>query len=68
MLCCDVVALALRTPQVPIVVLSDDDDIAPAVLMAAKLGAPIHLIEMRATKQGTYSPLFASCNVRTASF
>jgi hypothetical protein len=67
MLCCDVVALALRNPRAPIVILSDDDDLAPAVLMSAKLGAPIHLIEMRGNKQGTYRSLFASYNVRTAS-
>jgi uncharacterized LabA/DUF88 family protein len=67
MLCCDILALALRKPLTPIAVLSDDDDLAPAVLMAAKLGAPIHLIEMRANKQGTYRPLFAAYNVRTAN-
>lgn len=41
LLCSDALALAQRSPAPATFILSDDDDMTPAILMAAKTGAPI---------------------------
>lgn len=41
LLCSDLLALAQRNPAPTTFILSDDDDMTPAILMAAKTGAPI---------------------------
>jgi len=41
LLCADVFALSRRSPAPPTFVLSNDDDMTPAILLAAKAGAPI---------------------------
>jgi hypothetical protein len=41
LLCADILALAQRAPAPPTFVLSNDDDMTPPILLAAKSGAPI---------------------------
>jgi hypothetical protein len=67
LLCCDLLGLAGRSPAPPVSVVSDDDDFAPALLMAARLGATVHLVEMRATKGRVYGNLFGRYKVKVVN-
>jgi hypothetical protein len=64
LLCCDLIALGTRSPSPAIFVLSDDDDMVPAFLLAAGGGASICQLQMRASVARSYGALLQKNNVR----
>jgi len=68
LLCCDLIALGRRSPAPVIFVLSDDDDIVPAYLLAAAGGASVFKLEMRASVAQSYGGLLQRNNVRSGPF
>jgi len=65
LLCCDLVALAGRTPPPSIFVLSEDDDMMPAFLMAGRAGARIWRCQTRPVTNPVYEVLLKRYNVQT---
>lgn len=65
LLCCDVLALSLRRPSPPIFVLSDDDDLMPAYVMAGGLGASVWRCRMGSNTNTFYDGLLAQSGVGT---
>lgn len=67
LLCCDLLALASRKPGPPVFVVSDDDDIVPAYILASASGALVHQVHMRQRAFHLYDPLFKQHNIRIAA-
>lgn len=65
LLCCDLIALAMRGPTEPVFLVSDDDDMVPAVLLGGRLGGAIHILEGR-VRQSAYGALLQHYNVQTS--
>lgn len=63
LLCCDLIVLATRGPRDPVYLVSDDDDMIPAILLASRLGGAIHLLETR-TRQSDYGTLLQQYSVQ----
>lgn len=63
LLCCDVIGRSFNERGANIFVLSDDDDMIPAVLMAARAGARVCLVRTRTRSQFPYSHLLINYNV-----
>jgi uncharacterized LabA/DUF88 family protein len=66
LLCCDLLALANRKPGPPVFVVSDDDDIVPAYILASANGALVHRIQMRQSTAHAYDSLLKQRNIRHA--
>jgi len=67
-LCCDLLSLALRSPAPPTFVVSDDDDMLPAMIMAAKIGGPIWHCRLRPSGGSFYAPALSHHTVKTVTF
>jgi uncharacterized LabA/DUF88 family protein len=66
LLCCDLIALAMRGETEPVFLVSDDDDMVPAVLLGGRLGGAIHILEGR-VRQSAYGALLQRYNIQTSS-
>jgi uncharacterized LabA/DUF88 family protein len=66
-MCCDLFVLAARGPRDPVFLISDDDDMVPAVLLGGRLGGAVHILETRA-RQSAYGTLLQRYNVRVVAF
>ena len=67
LLCCDLVALSMRIPSEPVFVISDDDDITPAFLLAGKKSTQIWQIQIRNSGNRYYDSLLKQNNVQVCS-
>lgn len=63
LLCCDLVALATRATRDPVFLISDDDDMIPAILLGARMGGIVHILETR-SRQSVYGTLLQLYNVQ----
>jgi hypothetical protein len=54
LLCCDLLSIVFTAPNEPVFLLSDDDDMVPAILLRANLGAPTHKIEIQPARTSRY--------------
>jgi hypothetical protein len=66
LLCCDLLAIAMRGQTEPVFVISDDDDMVPAMLLGGRLGGAIHVLEGRA-RQSAYGALLQRYNIQITS-
>jgi len=66
-LCCDLLSLALRSPAPETFVVSDDDDMLPALIMAAKVGGTVWRCSPRSSGASFYAPALSHHTVRTIS-
>ena len=66
LLCCDLIVLATRGPTDPVFLISDDDDMIPAVLLGGRLGGTVHILETR-MRQSAYGPLLRQYNVQASA-
>jgi hypothetical protein len=66
LLCCDLLALANRRPGPPVFIVSDDDDIVPAYILASANGALVHQMHMRQRAVHAYDSLLKQRNIRLA--
>ena len=57
LLCCDLVALSSRKPSEPIILVSNDDDMVPALILGAKLGGAVYKVQNTARLATAYDPL-----------
>jgi len=57
LLCCDLVALSSRKPSEPIILVSNDDDMVPALMLGAKIGGQIYKVQNAARPTTSYDPL-----------
>ena len=63
LLCCDILALCRRTPKVAIFVLSDDDDLLPALLMGTSDGGLVWKCRMKPNPGTHYDSLLSQSSV-----
>jgi uncharacterized LabA/DUF88 family protein len=66
LLCCDLIVLAMRRPKTGVFLISDDDDMIPAVLLGSRLGGAVHILETK-IRQSAYGRLLQQYNVHTSS-
>ena len=66
LLCCDLIALASRTPATPVFVVSDDDDMIPAFMMAGLASSTVWQLQVRQLKSRPYALILQQHNIRTA--
>jgi hypothetical protein len=57
LLCCDLVALSFRKPAEPIILVSNDDDMIPALILGAKLGGAVYKVQNATRLTTAYDPL-----------
>jgi uncharacterized LabA/DUF88 family protein len=65
LLCCDLVAVCLRRPLEPVVLVSNDDDMIPAVLTGTYVGGTVHMVRTSARSSTAYDSLCQQNGVRT---
>jgi hypothetical protein len=63
LLCCDLIAVGGRQPRVPVFVVSDDDDLVPAIVLALKNGSDIRHVRKNANST-LYDPILARNNIQ----
>jgi len=66
LLCCDLIVLATRGPNAPVHLISDDDDMVPAVLLGSRLGGVVHILETK-VRQSAYVTLLQQYNVQIST-
>jgi len=66
LLCCDLVALAARGARDPVFLISDDDDMIPAILLGGRMGGVVHVLETRSRKSA-YRTLLQLYNVQISA-
>ena len=65
LLCCDLLALARRKPAPNIFVFSDDDDLLPAIIMAANDCNSIWRCRMRPNPNSYYDPILLQAGIQS---
>jgi uncharacterized LabA/DUF88 family protein len=66
LLCCDLIVLTTKGQKAPVFLISDDDDMIPAVLLGSRLGGSIHILQTR-TRQSPYDTLLQQYNVQISA-
>lgn len=67
LLCCDLIALANQSPTVATFVISDDDDMVPAFLMAGLASGHVWQLQMRRMNSRPYAMAMQQHNVQVAA-
>ena len=67
LLCCDLLSLALRSPAPDTFVVSDDDDMLPAMIMAAKVGGRVWKCGLRTHGSSFYAGALNQYAVKTVT-
>ena len=67
LLCCDLVALSLRKSTEPIILVSNDDDMVPALMLGANLGGNVYKVRNTARIATAYDSLCQQSGVKFLS-
>ena len=65
LMCCDLISVAVDTPSTPTIVVSEDDDFVPAMLLAIHLGGSICHLRTTAGRRGIYDDILVQVGIRT---